>query len=174
MGLYGVDAESFAATPPSPACCHYVSYLLATAATRSIAETVAALLPCFWVYRDVGHAIHAVAAPDNPYGRRDVWRAGVSVRAIAAGQSPFHGRPFVRNGMTRVAWRSMMAVWQRRLWQRRVSQAPSAVTAPIASPSGIWVSRAGSTGRLPVAAGGEFHRPDARRGVLHGQMRLAP
>ncbi len=67
MGLYGVDDVRFAATPPSPACEQYVSYLLATAATRGVGEAVAALLPCFWVYRDVGHAIHAVAAPDNPY-----------------------------------------------------------------------------------------------------------
>jgi thiaminase/transcriptional activator TenA len=67
MGLYGVDAETFAATPPSPACEHYVSFLLATAATRGIGEAVAALLPCFWVYRDVGHDIHASASPGNPY-----------------------------------------------------------------------------------------------------------
>jgi len=33
-------------------------------------------------------------------------------------------------GMIAVAWRSMMAVWQ-----RRVSYAPSAVTVPISSPS---------------------------------------
>ncbi len=67
LELYGVDAEAFAVTPPTPACEHYVSFLLATAATRSVAEAIAALLPCFWVYRDVGHAIHAAASPDNPY-----------------------------------------------------------------------------------------------------------
>ncbi len=67
MGLYGVSAESFAVTPPSPVCEHYVSFLIATAATRSVGEAVAALLPCFWVYRNVGHAIHAEAGPDNPY-----------------------------------------------------------------------------------------------------------
>lgn len=67
MGLFGVDAQTFAATPPSPACAHFVSFLLATAATRSVGKAVAALLPCFWVYRDVGHAIQATASADNPY-----------------------------------------------------------------------------------------------------------
>ena len=67
MGLFGVDAQTFAATPPSPACEHYVSFLLATAATRGVGEAVAALLPCFWIYRDVGNAIHATASADNPY-----------------------------------------------------------------------------------------------------------
>lgn len=67
MGLYGVSPADFAATPPTPVCEHYVSYLIATAATRGVAEAVAALLPCFWVYRDVGRAIHARATPDNPY-----------------------------------------------------------------------------------------------------------
>ncbi len=67
FGIYGVSAETVAATPPTPVCEHYVSFLLATAATRGVAESMAALLPCFWVYRDVGRDIHARAASDNPY-----------------------------------------------------------------------------------------------------------
>lgn len=64
---FGVSADAFDATPPTPACAHYISFLIATAATRSTPVAVAALLPCFWVYRDVGQAIHARAAQDNPY-----------------------------------------------------------------------------------------------------------
>lgn len=67
MGLFGVTSEQFSATPPGPACDHYTSFLIATAATRGTAETVAAVLPCFWVYRDVGLHIHARASPDTPY-----------------------------------------------------------------------------------------------------------
>ena len=40
--------------------------LLGHAATE---EAVAGLLPCFWIYREVGNAIHAAAAADNPYRR---------------------------------------------------------------------------------------------------------
>lgn len=67
LGLYGVTAEEFAATPRSPVCDQYVSFLIATAATRSVAEAVAALLPCFWVYRDVGRDISGHVSADNPY-----------------------------------------------------------------------------------------------------------
>ncbi len=67
IGLYGVSAECFATTPLTPVCEHYVNFLVATAATRGVAEAVAALLPCFWIYRDVGWAIHRQADADNPY-----------------------------------------------------------------------------------------------------------
>ena len=75
----------------------------------------------------------------------------VSFRAIAAGQSSFHARPFLRigtegrtaagpkEGPNAVARRSRMAPWQ-----RRVSSAASAVTVPNPSPSGLWPSRPGN------------------------------
>jgi thiaminase/transcriptional activator TenA len=67
MGLYGVDAASFAAIEPTPVCDHYVSYLLRTAALADLPVALAALLPCFWIYLRVGQDIHATAASDNPY-----------------------------------------------------------------------------------------------------------
>jgi len=39
----------------------------------------------------------------------------MSLRATAAGQSSFQGRPFLQIGMIAVASRSMMAAWQRRV-----------------------------------------------------------
>ncbi len=67
MTRYGVSAEAFARTPVSQACDHYVSFLLKSAALDPFAVAVAALLPCFWVYQEVGTRIHATAAPDHPY-----------------------------------------------------------------------------------------------------------
>ncbi|GJE33182.1 Aminopyrimidine aminohydrolase [Methylobacterium oxalidis] len=64
---YGIDAATFAATPLSPACDHYVSYLLATAYAEPYEVVLAALLPCFWIYAEVGRDIHARAATGNPY-----------------------------------------------------------------------------------------------------------
>lgn len=64
---YGIDAATFAATPLSPACDHYVSYLLATAYAEPYEVVLAALLPCFWIYAEVGRDIHARAAAGNPY-----------------------------------------------------------------------------------------------------------
>ncbi len=67
LGLFGVSPEEFAATPRSPVCDHYVSFLIATAATGSAAVAMAALLPCFWVYRDVGHDIATRVSAGNRY-----------------------------------------------------------------------------------------------------------
>ncbi|MBD2840852.1 thiaminase II [Erythrobacter rubeus] len=67
---FGVSPQDFASTELSPACNHYVSYLQATCAQAPFEVGLAALLPCFWIYREVGRAIHATATPDNPYS---VW-----------------------------------------------------------------------------------------------------
>jgi thiaminase/transcriptional activator TenA len=64
---FGIDAGTFAATPLSPACHHYVSYLLATAYAEPYEVVLGALLPCFWIYAEVGREIHARARPGNPY-----------------------------------------------------------------------------------------------------------
>ena len=64
---YGIGPETFAATPRSPVCDHYVCYLLATAYAEPYAVLCAALLPCFWIYKAVGDDIFGRAAPANPY-----------------------------------------------------------------------------------------------------------
>ena len=81
----------------SPACFTYTQFLLATASTGSTAESVAALLPCFWIYREVGQEIVRRAqekVAENPYVRwietysgaefdRSVTRAVEIVEAVA-------------------------------------------------------------------------------------------
>lgn len=52
---------------PSPACIVYTQYLIATAATAPLVEAIAAVLPCFWIYREVGHHIAANTKKNNPY-----------------------------------------------------------------------------------------------------------
>lgn len=52
---------------PSPACLGYTHYLIATAATATVEEAVAAILPCFWLYREVGRTISRSAEKNNPY-----------------------------------------------------------------------------------------------------------
>jgi thiaminase (transcriptional activator TenA) len=56
---------------PSPTCLGYVSYLVATAATAPYAVGAAAVLPCFWIYADVGRRLarSASAVPGHPYRR---------------------------------------------------------------------------------------------------------
>ena len=64
---FGVDPAGIADTEPSPDCLAYTSYLIAAAYHDPWEVLIAALLPCFWLYWDVGSAIARTAAPDNPY-----------------------------------------------------------------------------------------------------------
>lgn len=67
FGRFGISQQDFAAAQPTPVCEHYVSYLLRVASLEPFEVAAAALLPCFWVYREVGAHIHERAALDNPY-----------------------------------------------------------------------------------------------------------
>ena len=64
---FGVSAADFAASPPTAVCDHYVSYLLRIAALEPFPVILAALLPCFWIYLEVGKDIHARAVKPNTY-----------------------------------------------------------------------------------------------------------
>lgn len=66
LGLSVADVES---EPAGPTTVAYTSYLLAVGATGSYAEAVAAVLPCYWVYRDVGRELVARSSPDPVYAR---------------------------------------------------------------------------------------------------------
>ncbi len=59
-------------------------------------------------------------------------------------------------------------------WYRRVSYAPSAVTAPISSVPRIRDDSSGSGGLSPCRLEGDFHRADVARRGVHRQMHLAP
>lgn len=56
-------------TMQSPSCFAYTNFLIATTSHRSYEEGVAALLPCFWIYRAVGTHIYESSAASNPYQR---------------------------------------------------------------------------------------------------------
>lgn len=66
---FGLDAGDVAATPLSPTTVAYTSYLLATAHGGSFAEGMAAVLPCYWIYREVGRHLLALGSPDPLYRR---------------------------------------------------------------------------------------------------------
>jgi thiaminase/transcriptional activator TenA len=51
-----------------PACHHYVHYLKSTAALGQVEIAMAAVLPCFWIYKEVGdHIYKNQQSADNPY-----------------------------------------------------------------------------------------------------------
>lgn len=52
----------------SPACLLYTSYLLKQLATAPVEVIVAAVLPCFWIYKEVGdYILEKQAKENNPY-----------------------------------------------------------------------------------------------------------
>lgn len=64
---FGIEPQTLAAAEPSPDCLGYTSFLLAAAYHEPWEVLVAALLPCFWIYWDVGSRVAKGAARDNPY-----------------------------------------------------------------------------------------------------------
>jgi thiaminase (transcriptional activator TenA) len=54
-------------TQRQPACFFYTHYLLSTANYCSVEEAVAALLPCFWIYAEVGKYIAKNSSTTNQY-----------------------------------------------------------------------------------------------------------
>lgn len=65
----GIDEATVAATPVAPTCLAYTSYLLASCYGGSFAEAVGAVLPCYWIYREVGRSLHERGSPDPLYQR---------------------------------------------------------------------------------------------------------
>ncbi len=51
----------------NPACLSYSSFLLSKTALDSYEEGLAAILPCFWLYREVGLHIFQNSKKNNPY-----------------------------------------------------------------------------------------------------------
>ena len=85
---FGLTPDEVAATPLAPTNLAYTSYLLAVAYGAPFHEALAALLPCYWIYWEVGKALERAGSPDPLYAR---WIAtyasdefGDVVRAVLA------------------------------------------------------------------------------------------
>jgi thiaminase/transcriptional activator TenA len=65
----GITEEEANATPMAPTCQAYASYLEARAYGSSFAEGVAAVLPCYWIYREVGNELLKHGSRNEQYDR---------------------------------------------------------------------------------------------------------
>jgi thiaminase/transcriptional activator TenA len=126
---FGVDPVDIADAQPSPDCLAYTNFLIAAAYHEPWEVLVAALLPCFWIYWDVGCAIAQKAAPANPYR---TWidtyadeRFGEAVRAVIgiADRAAAAATATTRAGMlaafvraTQYEWLFWDGAYQRRDW----------------------------------------------------------
>ena len=65
---FGINVEDALSVDPTPTCLNYTNFLLATAFQYSFPVAVAAVLPCFWIYLEVGKHIYQTATTKaNPY-----------------------------------------------------------------------------------------------------------
>jgi len=85
---WGLSPEAVATTPLAPTNLAYTSYLLAVAYGRPFHEAIAALLPCYWIYWEVGKTLERAGSRDPLYAR---WigtyaseEFGAVVRAVLA------------------------------------------------------------------------------------------
>ena len=124
----GVNPETVV---PSPTCTAYTSYLMATATTAPYPVVVAAVLPCFWIYDDVGRRLiahiddlteHPYADWISTYGDPAFTEATVTARAIAdraaAAASPAE-REHMRAAFataSRYEWMFWDAAWHHEQW----------------------------------------------------------
>ncbi|MGE4425174.1 MAG: thiaminase II [Solirubrobacteraceae bacterium] len=69
IAAFGLTPRDVAATPRSPTTSAYVDFMLAHAAAGSYADGLAAVLACFWIYREVGRELIAGGSPDVRYRR---------------------------------------------------------------------------------------------------------
>jgi len=65
----GISPEALAAAEPAPVNLAYTSYLLAAIRGGSYAEGVGAVLPCYWIYWEVGKHLIRRGSPDPRYQR---------------------------------------------------------------------------------------------------------
>ncbi|MGH2820381.1 MAG: thiaminase II [Actinomycetota bacterium] len=66
---FGLSEREVRATPMAPTNLAYTSYLLATAHGGSFPEALGAVLPCYWIYREVGKALSRRGSPAPLYRR---------------------------------------------------------------------------------------------------------
>jgi thiaminase (transcriptional activator TenA) len=79
LGIHNADAM-----PVAPTARAYTSYLLATAYGGTFADGLAAVLPCYWVYAEVGAELVKRGSPDPRYRRWIDTYAGDEYQTIVA------------------------------------------------------------------------------------------
>ncbi|MCW5963059.1 MAG: thiaminase II [Bryobacterales bacterium] len=69
LAAYGTSAMAIQQEPMAPVNVAYTNHLLATVSQRPFIEGLAAVLPCYWVYLEVGKHLVAKGSPDKDYQR---------------------------------------------------------------------------------------------------------
>lgn len=129
--LHARHVRDFAASPKSPTCTAYTSYLLSLAAGGSYPVLAAGILPCFWIYEDVGRRLkerigdltgHPFADWIGTYGNPEFAASTQQARAIldrlAAPADPatIAGMHAAFSTASRYEWMFWDAAWRQETW----------------------------------------------------------
>jgi len=66
---WGIGSEQISTYEMTPVTMAYTSFLIATAYDKSFIQGLAAILPCFWVYYEVGRELVKKGSPNKTYQR---------------------------------------------------------------------------------------------------------
>ena len=126
---FGLTPLDVAATPMAPTNVAYTSYLLATSYARPFHEALSALLPCYWIYWEVGKELEKAGSPDALYRRWiDTYASepfGALVSAVlraadeTAARTDDAGRAAMRRHFlttSRYEWMFWDMGWRREAW----------------------------------------------------------
>jgi thiaminase/transcriptional activator TenA len=101
----GIDPASASAAEPAPTNLAYTSYLLAAIYGGSYADGIGAVLPCYWIYWEVGKELQRHGSPDprcqrwiDTYGGEEFAEAVRAVLAVADELGPVRA-PREREGV---------------------------------------------------------------------------
>jgi thiaminase/transcriptional activator TenA len=126
---FGLTPAQVAATPLAPTNVAYTSYLLAVAYGSPYHEALAALLPCYWIYWEVGKTLERAGSPDPLYARwiatyasaefGDVVRAVLAATDAIAPRLPAGARGAMRGHVlttSRYEWMFWEMGWAQETW----------------------------------------------------------
>lgn len=71
--------------PAGPTTLAYTSYVLRACSQGDFAQGLAAVLPCYWIYAEVGNALVAASSPEPLYARWIETYGGEEFAAVVAG-----------------------------------------------------------------------------------------
>jgi thiaminase/transcriptional activator TenA len=125
----GGDPAALALVRAQPTTQAYTSYLLATIYGGDFAEGLAAVMPCYWIYAEVGRHLHRQGSPNPVYQRwidnyggdeyRDEVAAALELTDkvgsdLTGGQEARARRHFATTA--RYEWMFWDAAWRREPW----------------------------------------------------------
>ncbi|MBC1500220.1 thiaminase II [Listeria weihenstephanensis] len=63
----GIKEKDLTGIVPSPAAYHYTSHMYRVAGSQSLGRILAGILPCYWLYQEIGEQYAGAVSPDPLY-----------------------------------------------------------------------------------------------------------